>query len=486
MKSKAAFYLKQSSLMVFLALILIVSFLMVSYLNYQTTRESVIKELTTSSLPLLRENVYSAIHQEIIPPLNIASVMANDSFLISWARKGEKDLAEIKEYLARIRQEYDFFSSFFVSAQSLKYYHYKGILKTLSPDDNHDIWFYDFINSGQKYRLEVDTNEAADNMLTIFINYQIQDKQGKLLGVTGVGIKMKNFAEFLANNQQKYEREIYLVDSQGIVQAHSDIDKIHQGSIYELAGIDKIAEQVLQKNNIPYDVSYKNSRGHSVYLSSRYMPEIQWFLIVEQDETEALSSARFNLLRTLLIGLFTSTVIILLSGVILNHFQKKIKMLAVTDELTKVYNRREMDNHFEKVFFRFQNLQIDYSLIILDLDNFKEINDSKGHLTGDKVLVDITEIIRNIVRKNDLVARFGGDEFVLILECDVKIAKNTAERIRAAVEKHDFNIDNFPVTISLGLAEMQKGDKDIDSLLGRADKALYQAKQQGRNRICQN
>jgi len=476
--------LKKYRLIIVLAVILLVSFVTVSFLNYQAARRAVRDEIITSSLPLLRENLYSEILKGFMAPLSISSAMATDSFLVDWALAGEKDLAAITQYLSLIRDRYGYFSAFFVSSRTGAYYHPGGILKRISRDDPHDVWYYLFADSGLDFDLDVDTNEAADNSLTIFITYRLKDFSGGFLGVTGVGLEMEGFSGFLAENASRYHRKIYLTDPEGIIQAHSETALIEAVSIRDLPGIKEVADTLLRADTGPNDASYEGESG-SVLVTSLYMPEIDWFLFVEQEEAASLVSVRRSLRRTLSVGLIASLLIILLSAVTVQRFQRRLEIAAVTDELTKTANRREFENHFRKAAYRFERYRAPFSLIMLDIDRFKTINDTDGHAAGDEVLIRLTMILKEYVREGDLVARFGGDEFVLLLECPSDEAVRTAERLRAAVSDARIQIPSgktLAVTISLGVASVSDTDT-MGTILSRADAALYRAKEEGRNRV---
>ncbi|MFP4385439.1 MAG: cache domain-containing protein [Spirochaetia bacterium] len=320
-------------LIIIISIVLVVAFVSVSIFNYNTAKNSINEEIRSSSLPLLRENIYSEIKNDFIPAINIASMMATDSFLRNWAIEGEKNTEEVLQYLKEIHDAYGYFSTFFVSSLSGNYYHHSQILKQISPEDDHDVWFYNFTASGKKYELDVDTDEASMNKLTIFINFRVEDYDGNLLGVTGVGIQMKGFSDFLLRQQEKYDRRIYFVDHDGIIQAHSDNTKIESVSITKKSGIESIADKLLSGTEEPVDGVYEKDH-HRILITSRYIPEMDWFLIVEQDESEALAPVRKNLWRTILIGLGTSAVIILISALTINFYQKRLEHLAITDELT--------------------------------------------------------------------------------------------------------------------------------------------------------
>lgn len=159
----------------------------------------------------------------------------------------------------------------------------------------------------------------------------------------------------------------------------------------------------------------------------------------------------------------------------------KLLQSALKDSLTNAYNRnktRDVLNHYCESDERF-------AVILIDIDFFKKINDTYGHLSGDKVLVQVARRLSQSVRKGDVVSRWGGEEFLLIIHC-TDTATMMAERIRETIQMTPFDIDDgqrIDVTISVGVAEFKSGDTP-DSLIDRCDQLLYQAKQTGRNRVC--
>jgi diguanylate cyclase (GGDEF)-like protein len=472
-------------LIIALSMILLTAFVVLSVLNYQTSRKSMREEIMTSSLPLIRENIYSEIHSSLIEPILVSTTMANDAFLRAWAMRGEMDVDEVTRYLRDIRTRYGFFSVFFVSAQTHRYYHYQGIHKIVSPNNAHDVWYYDFLKSGSDYQLDVDTDEVTGGILTIFINHRIEDYEGNLLGVTGVGVKMDSVARLLSDTQKKYQRRVYMVNPEGLVQAHSDISLVNVFNIREAQGIRDIADQILGLRDNARNFEYKGPNG-IVLLSASYVPELDWFVIVEQDEKTLLEATEGNLTRTLVGGFAATLMVILVSMLAVNHFQSRLERMTVTDELTGVANRRRFDEQFEMAKSRHQRGDNRFSLILIDLDGFKKINDKAGHLEGDRVLVDVAGLIREQIRPADLVARWGGDEFIVLAESGLKGAEEVAERIRAAVEHSQIVCPTVcHLTTSMGVAEYLEGES-LDNLTSRADEALYQAKQKGRNLVVVN
>jgi two-component system cell cycle response regulator len=164
-----------------------------------------------------------------------------------------------------------------------------------------------------------------------------------------------------------------------------------------------------------------------------------------------------------------------------------IGIAANTDPLTKVYNKGFLLEALEVEFKRAKALHSDFSLMFLDIDHFKKINDSFGHDCGDQVLKEFTQVIRDRhLRARDVLGRYGGEEFVILLaNTPITKAKEIAEAIRTTIEAHHFLYEakRVPVTTSVGIAEIGTGVESSQTLLKTADKALYASKQGGRNRV---
>ncbi len=167
----------------------------------------------------------------------------------------------------------------------------------------------------------------------------------------------------------------------------------------------------------------------------------------------------------------------------------RLEALAHTDPLTLLLNRRALTVRTISELDRVRRYNSPLTMLMVDLDHFKQINDTYGHLIGDDVLRGISTILQNSVRTVDMVARFGGEEFVIVMpETDERGAVRFAERIRRRVEDYKFIASDgtrIPVTVSIGVAIFPAPYVDtIDDLFARADAAMYQAKASGRNRVC--
>lgn len=167
------------------------------------------------------------------------------------------------------------------------------------------------------------------------------------------------------------------------------------------------------------------------------------------------------------------------------HMEEE-RLKARTDSLTGLPNRAAYDEHLRKEFERWSRYQQGFSVVVGDLDLFKRINDNYGHLAGDKVLRLVARVLSRNMRSADFIARFGGEEFVILMpSTSAEEGSKAIEKLRVAISKSPFNFHGKPVTItmSFGIAETQEGDT-AESVFERADGALYKAKQTGRNRVC--
>jgi two-component system cell cycle response regulator len=168
------------------------------------------------------------------------------------------------------------------------------------------------------------------------------------------------------------------------------------------------------------------------------------------------------------------------------RMMEKLQRLAVTDGLTKLYNSRSFYSQLETEVDRFNRYKHPLALLLLDLDHFKEYNDSYGHLEGDKVLVRFSQIIKSCLRTNDSAYRYGGEEFTVILpETAGAEAKTVAQWIRAALEAERFypqDGEEVQITISIGVTEYHSKE-ELSTFIQRADKAMYLSKQNGRNKV---
>lgn len=223
---------------------------------------------------------------------------------------------------------------------------------------------------------------------------------------------------------------------------------------------------------------FKTDNLGSVFvLPMLYEKEILGMLALLSEKINALSPYQIELLEVL--GNQAST------SIANARFHAEIERLAITDGLTGLFNHRHFQERLSQEFSRIDRFSEPLSVLIIDIDHFKKINDTYGHPVGDAVLKGVADKIRKTIRNIDISARYGGEEFaVILIGTDERGAMNMAERLRKAVMNKTFSADKntFNVTISIGISTYTKGIKRKEELIEKADKALYQAKRGGRNR----
>ncbi len=166
--------------------------------------------------------------------------------------------------------------------------------------------------------------------------------------------------------------------------------------------------------------------------------------------------------------------------------QSKLEEMATTDPLTGLANRKQIMESLDMQMEGYCRHATNFAVLLLDIDFFKMVNDTYSHPAGDSVLVEISTILRQMLRTLDTAGRYGGEEFIVILDTtDLHQAAQTAERIRLAVEQHHFKWKDqlIKITVSIGVAAITIDDQSLSNLINRVDKALYEAKAKGRNRI---
>ncbi len=173
----------------------------------------------------------------------------------------------------------------------------------------------------------------------------------------------------------------------------------------------------------------------------------------------------------------------------LEDSQKSLEQLASQDHMTKLYNRRYFSEMSLKILELAKRNKTDLSILMLDIDKFKNVNDTYGHHVGDDVIIALANVLKNISRNSDIACRFGGEEFLLLLpETNLEGAYAIAEKIRKHVEQLVVKLENHEplhFTISAGVAQYNpESELNLEKTIQRADDALYEAKESGRNKVC--
>ena len=464
-------------LLFIIIILLLLGFFTTSYFSYKIAVDLTKNELKYKSLPLSSDNIYSEIQRDLLKPNLISSLMSQDTFMINWIKNGEKDINEITSYLKAIKQKYNTSSSFLVSDKTKNYYYPDGILKKVSPSQERDIWFYRVKNVVETYESNIDIDLAQNDKMTIFTNYRVEDKEGNFIAAVGVGLQTDHVNKLLKSYKQKYNHDIYLLNKHNKVLITSK--DINQITSKDTNYLNKIIDDFNTKEAISYEY---NIDDKSYLINARFIDELDLYLIVETSE----ESFTKELQNTFYLNIIMFSVIILIIMILIIYYindnQNVLHKSANTDTLTTLNNRKSFDLAFKNIF---NSNRKDLTLLLFDIDNFKDINDEYGHLVGDKVLVRISYLFKNTFREHDLIARWGGDEFIALLpKVNNNSAYKLANRLRMKIINDEVLQDLLkkPITISMGLVT-KDDEKTIEELFTKVDENLYKAKQEGRNKI---
>ena len=463
-----------------LTVLLLSGFVTTCLISYYVAHDSLSEQLAETTLPLTSDNIYSEIQRDLLRPVFISSLMAQDTFLRDWTMAGEKDDSAIIRYLKEIQIQYGTVTCFFVSEKTRKYYHTSGILKTVSGTDPQDAWYFRVQKMLEPYEVNVDTDTADKNSMVIFINYRVFDYAGRYIGATGVGLAVNAVRDLIDSYQMRYRRTIYFINAEGQVSLHG-LSYNGPNNIRKIPGLSKHATRILTSpsNSLTY-----TEGGKTIYVNSRLVPQFEWYLLVMQNNDPAESRILNTLMINLTVSLVVTAIVLLLAHLTIGGYQRRLEEMASTDKLTGATNRQVFDMLFNQAVKQAKRRSVSMSVIMFDIDHFKAVNDTYGHTTGDLILKAVSRTAKRHIRDCDILCRWGGEEFLILLtDCNLNQAYIVADKIRKNIEIDKNVIHNeqsICVTASFGVTQLGE-DESLSDVIVRVDMALYAAKNNGRN-----
>lgn len=448
-------------------------------INYVESMDSTRKQLKNSSLPLTIDNIYTKIQKQIIEPNLISSMMSHDTFMKNWLAHEENDVEQITQYLETIKNKYQLFTTFLVSEKSQNYYSADGLLEKITTTNENNAWYFNFKNSAEVSEINTDYNKHMGQSLIMFINHKIYDDEFHMIGATGIGLKTSYINDMLKYFRQSYNFNVFFINESGkVLIAEEGVNKLEQLS--DVPELNKLISDITSKEKKLFE--YTQS-GESYLLTTKYIEELGLYLLVEAKVDNFTQSVReafyFNIIISLIITLLITIIILLY----VRKIHRKLNYLASNDSLTGLPNRRNFYSQLEYFISLKARRNQQLSLIFVDVDDFKIINDALGHDVGDTVLINIATILKSTLRQTDFIARWGGEEFVILLiDTPLKNAQLIAEQLRENIENSTslLQYTKKTVTISLGVTQA-KDEENAELLFKRVDDALYQAKRTGKN-----
>jgi len=452
-----------------------------SIINYLKNVRDTQAQLQNTSLPLSVDNIYTEIQQRMIEPLLVSSLMSHDTFLRDWLLEGETDMNGIVRYLTEIQQKYDIFTTFLVSDKTKNYYHARGLIDVVNKENSADAWYFRFMAQPEPYEINLDYNANLSESLIMFINYKVMNYKNEIIGATGVGVKIMNIETMLNSFKTKYKYDVYFVSENGEITLFAKgLNK--RGNIGTIEGLKEIKESVFKGEKSQFE--YKGKEGEYL-LNTKYIEKLKLHLFVEINKKEYIGDLKKTFYVNLSISLLVTLLVTLIIIYTINIYQNQLVQLANEDALTGLANRRKFNEQFEKHYKLYKKGVNRLTLLLIDIDDFKEVNDTFGHLVGDDTLMRVAEILRTELRVSDIIARWGGEEFALLLvdvpsQNALEIAQKICYAIREDALLHDMLQQKL--TVSIGLGELTSLESQ-DGLVHKVDLALYEAKKAGKDQV---
>ncbi|SCM73056.1 conserved hypothetical protein [uncultured Pleomorphomonas sp.] len=461
--------------------ILAIGFLITNMVSYFIAVDTMRQSIVESELPLTGSNIYSEIQTDLVRPILVSSLMANDTFLQDWLHSGELDLAAITRYLQRIQRQYNAFTAFLVSRDTQAYYHFEAPPRHLKRDDPADGWFFRSIDATAPYEVNVDINKQQDDALTVFINYRVLDHDGRMIALTGVGLDFRTVRNIVARYRDQFNRNIYFVDGRGDIVVATDADTPVGASIRASEGLSAIAGRILGEERGEYAFE---RNGRTILLSHRLIPDLGWRVMVEQDEAAAMRPLWLGFLFNLAVGFLVIVVSLVLVSLAFGVYRKRVGELAFRDALTGLVNRSGFEAEFEVRISARRAQPGPFSLILIDLDGFGAFNDRFGRPAGDAALGKVGRIVAGVASGAGVIARLDGDDFAVLKEGNSDAATRFADSLVKVVGAETFGDSALArLTASIGVTPLAAGE-ERGAAMDRVDRALRKAKAAGGDRVC--
>ncbi|MET3108911.1 diguanylate cyclase (GGDEF)-like protein [Oxalobacteraceae bacterium GrIS 2.11] len=470
---------KKYNLLLWLGLLLVIGLVINSALTLYLSRDMLAQQSLKKTLPLVGANLHAALQTDVAKALAMSPRIADDEFLHEWMVSEEQDSQSLIAHLRSAKATDNSLAHFLVSDANGKYVDSLGTVRTINLEDGRDPWYRKTRESNRPYDITIVPEPDSDNHSTLFLSRRLLNANHQFEGAVGLSVAINAFDFAAGHDDSDLAGSIYFVDQAGKI-VLSNTGKA--GNIHQQAGIKLLADALLKQQrttNYSYDLD-----GTRIDLNARFIPELNWYLVVEDNPQNIIRQTWPLAYANALVGSITLIFALVLAWFSIARHQSRLRALASRDSMTGLMNRQSFTNSFQQEVLEMQRLKLPLSFILFDIDYLKKINESHGHATGDKIITDIARLSRRSVRGSDLLCRWSGEQFAVLLKrCELEQAYKVAEQLRLNVQNHSFAFDDqeASVTISLGVAEWTENES-IDELFARVDEAVYLAKSEGRNR----
>jgi len=429
--------------------------------------------------------LFSLITSEIVRPLTVSQYMASDPFLIDYIQQDKIEKTVVFNYISSVANRFNTMAFIAIEKHQLLI---DSNNKTTNLSGQNAEWFYR-LKAIDKHNF-TDFGDAEDPHL--FFDVKMVNNQGEFLGFVGLGIDLDYFSKKFTSFKKDFGFELYFVDENNNITLSSS-QLMKTGSHHRQEELVKIDEldwykhyQQHQKPNhdTPAQYGIFSSTSDELIVSQMLLKEVNWRVFIIAPPANKQKAYWLLFIPKLVIFLVVSLALYYIFILCIGNLKSNLVKDSETDYLTQLPNRGYIHWKYSQLSQQHDHV----SIVIADIDNFKSVNDTYGHLFGDDVLKVIAKKLHENLRSIDLTGRWGGEEFILVLpDTTAEQAQEIIDRIRTNIANIPFSPSStskkFNVTVSFGISESSLADVPLQDILAKADQALYCAKANGRNQV---
>ncbi len=408
-----------------------------------------------------------------------AQMIASDLFLKVWAQsetympEDNENIDLLYDYLKEYQGVLGYDTVFFVSEKTGNYYYQDGLNKTISPADDFDSWYYNFVDLNKSYDIEIDHDETMGFSINLFVNCRVEDDDGNLLGVAGTAQEISDIEEYIDNMQDKMGVDILIVNTGNAMNSFSGSTS-HYKSAEEAAQTLGVTESIITATDLGKDEYIWLDSIHCMTI--KHNADLNWNVIVVKDISDLLSAYNQRVFYAVLVLVLVLGTFITATTILLTRINRMSIEQENMDDLTGLFNNRLFRTKFTESLRKHRG---NLSLFMVDVDDFKIYNDQMGHLYGNGVLKLVASLLEQVTDGCGIAGRWGGDEFIGIMYMDSKTAADLLGNVQKDLDKAD---TKMPVRISGGVTNVHHGET-IEAAIARADEGLYASKNAGKGTV---
>lgn len=342
---------------VFICIVIVLGFLLTSFISYYSNNGIFKKDIEHISR-LTSEGIYHEIDSIFSKPINVSLAMANDNLLKTFLSEeetqgdNEEFIATMRDYLFAYKEKYHFDSVFLVSVKTNRYYHFdKGIDRVLTDDNPENEWYYSFLEDSREYSLNIDNDEVqlANNEINIFINCKIFSPKGEVMGIVGVGLGVDTMQEIFRNYEDTFQLRSYLVSNNGILEISTTKTGFEKTGFFA-EEVYKEYKQAILSNTEGTQSYWYDSGGRTGFLLARYVPTLEWFLIIDNDTSslEASLNRQFAI-SVAVIAIVIGSVLFIITGIIHKYNAQIVSLTVEKEKMHRTIFQTETEKLYENI-----------------------------------------------------------------------------------------------------------------------------------------